>query len=89
MFVVIVDDLFGIVHAVFPLKIVVFREVLVYLGKESVSDVGADGFAKRGVVPEYVVTLSVFSFVSRGWFVVFGVPVSAFVKSFSVWRAAW
>ena len=42
----IVDDLFGVVHAVFPLKIVVFREVLVYLGKESVSDMGADSFAK-------------------------------------------
>ena len=52
----IVDALFGVVHAVFPLKIVVFREVLVYLGEESVSDVGADGFAKWGVVPEYVVT---------------------------------
>ena len=59
----IVDALFGVVHAVFPLKIVVFREVLVYLGEESVSDVGADGFAKWGVVPEYVVTLSVFFFV--------------------------
>ena len=56
----IVDDLFGVVHAVFPLKIVVFREVLVYLGEESVSDVGADGFAKWGVVLEYVVTLSIF-----------------------------
>ena len=52
----IVDDLFGIVHAVFRLKIVVFREVLVCKGKESVSDVGADGFAEwgGGVVPEYV-----------------------------------
>ena len=44
----IVDDLFGIVHAVFRLKIVVFREVLVCKGKESVSDVGADGFAEWG-----------------------------------------
>ena len=50
-FVVIEDDLFGVVHAVFPLKIVVFREVLVYLGEESVSHVGADDFAKWGVVP--------------------------------------
>ena len=44
-FVVIDDDLFRVVHAVFPLKIVVFREVLVYLGEESASDAGADGFA--------------------------------------------
>ena len=85
----IVDDLFGGVDAVFPLKIVVFREVLVYLGEESVSDVGADGFAKWGVVPEYVVTFPVISFLSRGWFVVYGVPESAFVECFSVWRAAW
>ena len=63
----IVDDLFGIVHAVFRLKIVVFREVLVCKGKESVSDVGAVGFAEwRVVLVEYVVTLSVFSFISPG-----------------------
>ena len=85
----IVDDLFGGVHAVFPLKIVVFREVLFYLGEESVFDVGADGFAKWGVAQEYVVTFLVFSFLSRGWFVVYGVPDSAFVEGFSVWRAAW
>ena len=42
-----------------------------------------------GVVPEYVVTFSDFSFLSRGWFAVYGVPVSAFVECFSVWRAAW
>ena len=34
------------------------------------SDIGADVFAEWGVVPEYVVPLSVFSFVSRRWFVV-------------------
>ena len=62
----IVDDLFGIVHAVFRLKIVVFREVLVCKGKESVSDVGAVGFAEWRFVLEYVVTLSVFSFISPG-----------------------
>ena len=86
----IVDDLFGVVHAVIPLKIVVFREVLVYLGEESASDVGADGFASWGVVPEYVDTLSVFffSFLSRGCFIVYGVPVAAFVECSSVWRAA-
>ena len=35
----------------------VFREVLIFYGKESVSDVGADIFAELGVVPEYVVSL--------------------------------
>ena len=38
----------------------VFREVLVFYGKESVCDVGADIFAELGVVPEYVVLLSAF-----------------------------
>ena len=50
--------------------------MLVYLGKESMSDIqsinklyfkclnniGANVFAEQGVVPEYVVTLSVFFF---------------------------
>ena len=36
-------------------KFVVFREVLVYYGKESVSDTGSDVFADMGVVSEYVV----------------------------------
>ena len=47
----------------------VIREVLVFYGKESVSDIGADIFAELGVVPEYVVLLTVFSFVSYGWFI--------------------
>ena len=34
------------------------------------SDIGADVFANWGVVPEYVVPLSVFLFVSRRWFIV-------------------
>lgn len=35
------------------------------------SDIGADVFAEWGVVvPEYVVPLSVCSFVGRGWFIV-------------------
>ena len=46
----------------------VFREVLVFYGKESVSDIGADIFAELGVAPEYVVPFTVFSFVSYGWF---------------------
>ena len=36
----------------------------------SVSDIGADVFAEWRVVPEYVVPLPVFLFVSCGWFVV-------------------
>ena len=34
------------------------------------SDIGTDIFAEWGVVPENVVSLSVFLVVSRGWFVV-------------------
>ena len=41
------------------------------------SNIGADVFAEWGVVPEYVVTMSVFLFVSYGF--VSSVPVSAFV----------
>ena len=48
----------------------VFREVLVFYGKESVSDIGADIFAELEVAPEYVVPLTVFSFVSYGWFII-------------------
>ena len=44
------------------------------------SNIGADVFAEWGVVPEYVVPMSVFLFVSYGWFVS-SVPVSAFVLS--------
>ena len=76
----VVDDLFSVIHATVTdldcvtindfSKFVVFREVLVYWGKESVSDIGADVFAEWGIVPEDVVPLSVFSVVSRGWFVV-------------------
>ena len=76
----VVDDLFSVIHATVTdldcvtindfSKFVVFREVLVYWGKESVSDVGADVFAEWGIVPEDVVPLSVFSVVSREWFVV-------------------
>ena len=47
-------------------KFAVFREVLVYKGEESVSNFGAEIFSEWGVVPEYVVLLSVFSFVSCG-----------------------
>ena len=47
----------------------VFWEVLLYYGKESVSDIGAYIFAEWGVVPEYVVLLTVFLFVSCGCFI--------------------
>ena len=42
------------------------------------SNIGADVFAEWGVVPEYVVPMSVSLFVSYGWFVS-SVPVSTFV----------
>ena len=44
-------------------------KVLVYYGEEFVSDVCTGVFAKRGVVPEDVVALSVFTFACFGWFV--------------------
>ena len=76
----VVDDLFSVIHAAVTdldcvtikdfSKFVVFREVLVYKGKGSVFDIGADVFTKWVVVPDYIVVLSVFSFVRRGWFVV-------------------
>ena len=52
----VVDDLFSVVHAAVTgfdgvtvkdfSKFVVFRELLVYLGQESVSDIGANVFAE-------------------------------------------
>ena len=67
----VVDDLFRVVHAVVTdldgvaikdfSKLVVSRELIVYWGKEYVYDVGANIFAERGVVPEYVVPSSAFS----------------------------
>ena len=75
----VVDGLFSVIHAAVAdfdcvrLKIlfslVVFQEVLVFYGKESVSDIGADIFAELGVIPEYVVLLTVFLFVSYGWLI--------------------
>ena len=75
----VVDGLLSVIHAAVAyfdfvmikdyFKFVVFWEVLVFYGKESVSDIGADIFAELGVVPEYVVLLTVFSFVSYGWFI--------------------
>ena len=48
------------------------------------SDVGAHVLAEWRVVPENVVSLSVFAFGSRGGFVVEGELISAFVKCFLV-----
>ena len=48
------------------------------------SDVVADVLAEWGVVPENVVSLSVFAFDCRGGFVTEGVLMSAFVKCFLV-----
>ena len=64
-----VTDLDGVAIEDFS-KLVVFREAIVFLSKESVSDVGANIFAEWGVVPEYVVPLPVFSLGRRIWFVV-------------------
>ena len=52
------------------------------------SDVVADVLAEWGVVPENVVSLSVFAFGCRGGFVTEGVLISAFVKCFLVRGAA-
>ena len=49
------------------------------------SDVGVDVLAEWRVVPENVVSLSVFAFGSRDGFVVEGVLISACVKCFLVW----
>ena len=50
------------------------------------SDAGADVLAEWRVVPENVASLPVFAFGSRGGFIVEGVLISAFVKSFLVRR---
>ena len=75
----VVDDLFSVVHAAVAdfdyvtikgfSNFLVIWEVLVYYGKESVSDIGAYIFALWGVVSAYVVLLPVFSFVSCGCFI--------------------
>ena len=64
-----VADLDGIAVEDF-FEFVLFREVFVYEGEESVTDVGVDVFAEWGVVPEDVVALSVSPFSSCRRFVV-------------------
>ena len=50
------------------------------------SDVCTGVFAKRKVVPEDVIALSVFTFACFGWFVLQGVVVSTFIECFLVRR---
>ena len=72
----IVNDLLGVIHAAMAdldcilvedfSKIVAFSEVLVYKGKESLSNIGADDFAEWKVVPEYVVPFLFFRWLVVG-----------------------
>ena len=92
----VVDYLFRVVHAAVTdldgvsvedfSELVLFGKVLVYWGEEFVSNVGAGVLAKRRVVPEDVVALSVFPFPCFGWFVLWCVVVSTFVECFLVRR---
>ena len=66
----IVDNLLSAIHAVVTNldDIAIedfFREVFFYKHKESVSDIGADLFTECRVVPECIVPLFYFPFVSR------------------------
>ena len=77
--VVDVDDLFCALHAavtdfcVVPieyfLKWVALKEMLIYQGEKSVTDVGADIFVVWWVVPQYVVSLSMSRVGGCGWLV--------------------
>ena len=90
----VVDDLLGVIHTAvtdfdrvavkYLAEAVILREVFVNQAEEFVSDVVADVLAERGVVPENVVSLSVFAFGCRDGFVTEGVLISAFVKCFLV-----
>ena len=75
----VIDDLFSVIHAAvtdldcitikdFP-KFVVFREVLVYKGKESGSDIGADIFAEWQLYQSLLFHCLFFHFVSCWWFI--------------------
>ena len=54
-----VADLDGIANEDFS-NLVVFWEVFVDKGEESVTDIGVDVFAERRIVPEDIITLPVF-----------------------------
>ena len=68
----VIDDLFCVVHAAvtdldcvsveYFAELVVFRKAFVYQCEEFLSDVGADVFTERWVVPNYVVPFSVSSY---------------------------
>ena len=64
-----VTDLDGIAVEDFS-GLVIFREVFVNYGEESVTNISVDIFAERRVVPGDVVTLSVFPFSSHCRFIV-------------------
>ena len=76
----VVDNLFSVIHVTVAnpdaiviedfSELVVFGEVFVYKGEESMSDIGVDVFAEWRVVPKDVVPLSVSPFSSRDRFVV-------------------
>ena len=76
----VVDNFFPFVHAAVTdldgvsvedfSELMIFGKVLVYEGEEFVSDVGTGVLAKRRVVPEDVVALSVFPFAVFGGFLV-------------------
>ena len=96
MLVVVVDNLLSVIHATVTdldsvavedlSELVILREVFIYQGEESVTDIRVDIFTEWRIVPEDVVTLSVFPFSSRCWFVMQSVVVSAFVECFLVRR---
>ena len=53
------------------------------------SDVCTGVFAKRRVVPEDVVALSVFTFACFGWFVLQGVVVATFIEWIKIEFFTW
>ena len=83
-----VTDLDCITIKDFP-KFVVFREVLVYKGKEFVSDIGADIFAEWQLYQSLLFHCLFFHFVSCWWFIMQIVPVSTFFKCFLIWIEWW
>ena len=88
-FVVVVNDLFCIVHAAVAdldcvsvedfKKLMVFRELFVYQREEFIPDVSAGFLAERWVVPEDVVALTVLAPLRVRWFIVKCVAVSTVV----------
>lgn len=83
----VVDDLFGIVHAAVTnfdrvsvensAELMIFGEVFVNQREEFMSDVSAGVPGERRVVPEDVVALAVLATLCVRWFVVECVAVTA------------